>query len=53
MQWNQYHYMRIQVNILKHVTVLLSYDVASGSDRTSFNNIDTPLVVYRFMYVSK
>ena len=35
---------------LKHVglNVVLSYDVASGSEITPCNKIDKPLVVYRF-----
>ena len=30
------------------VNILLSYDVASGSEITPCNKIDKPLVVYRF-----
>ena len=32
--------------------LLLSNDVASGSDITPYNKIDNPLVVYRFSYLT-
>ena len=34
-------------------TLLLSHDVASGSDITQCNNIDKPLVIYRFSNVTE
>ena len=39
--------MRELVSLLT-MYLLLSYDVASGSDITPHNKIDKPLVVYRF-----
>ena len=34
--------------LLPYFSLNLSYDVASGSEITSCNKIDKPLVVYRF-----
>ena len=31
------------------IMIILSYDIASGSEITPCNKIDKPLVVYRFM----
>ena len=36
---------------VRFVFSILSHDVASGSDITPCNEIDKPLVVYRFIYV--
>ena len=40
--------MEIYFDFLPMVYITLSHDVASGSDITPCNNIDKPLVLYRF-----
>ena len=37
------------IDLLKfRLTLIMNYDVASGSEKTSCNKIDKPLVVYRY-----
>ena len=41
--------MSVVFPVVKGIKIHLSYDVASGSEITPYNNIDKPLVVYKFM----